>query len=105
MAYWIRKAGHKHSLLWRFFLCDHLSDIQLLPTVNRDGQPQQDDPVCCHKCYPGSKCLCLEDGSVWILGKETDKWIKRKESPSAGGIPDYTTYTPITEEEINALFE
>ena len=67
-----------------FFICDNLSDINNLPTVN-EGQPQSNDTVCKNKCSPGSECFCIEDSSTWILGKDTNKWIKTNVSSSSSG--------------------
>ncbi|MCM1189323.1 MAG: hypothetical protein NC541_08505 [bacterium] len=82
MAYWIHEAGNKNNSLWRFFMCDSLSNLRDLPTATKEGQPQENDTVCKNKCAPGSQCLCLEDGSVWLLGKDTDQWIKRVSNSS-----------------------
>lgn len=76
MAYWIHESGNRNNSMWRYFMCDHVDEINDLPTTNREGVSQPNDTICKNKCAPGSQCLCLEDGSVWVLGKDTDKWIK-----------------------------
>jgi len=68
MAYWIHEAGNRNSSLWRFFMCDYLSDIKNLPDAMREGVPQSNDTVCKNRCSPGSKCFCHEDSSTWLLG-------------------------------------
>lgn len=78
MSYWIHKAGNGNNYLWRYFMCDYLSDIDKLPTAAKSGQYQPDDTIDKDKCCPGSQCLCLEDGSIWLLGKDTGKWSKHK---------------------------
>ena len=78
MAYWIHESGNRNNSLWSFYQCDYLSDVKLLPTASKEGQPQPNDTVCKNKCAPGSQCLCQEDGSIWLLGKDTDKWIQWK---------------------------
>lgn len=85
MSYWIHEAGNRNSSLWRFFMCDSLSDLQNLPTATKEGQPQPNDTVCKNQCCPGSQCFCLENGSMWLLGKDTDKWVQRKGASSSGG--------------------
>lgn len=108
MAYWIHEAGNKNSSLWRFFMCDHLTDLKNLPTFTKEGQPQPDDTVCKNKCCPGSQCFCIEDSSVWVLGKDTDKWIKKGTSSSgnsSGGISgDIDNAEPIPFSSIQSLF-
>lgn len=76
MSYWIYTAGNRNNSLWRFFMCDSISDLKNLPTATKEGQPQPNDTVCKNKCCPGSQCFCLENGSSWILGKDSDKWIQ-----------------------------
>ena len=66
-------------------MCDYLSDIKNLPDALKDGVPQPNDTVCKNRCSPGSQCFCLEDSSIWILGKDSDQWIKKKNTFSSGG--------------------
>lgn len=82
MAYWIVKTNNYSNT--KFFQCDYISDIKDLPTYTREGKKQQNDTICNHMCAPGSQCLCQEDGSVWLLGKDTDNWIKQSNTTSAG---------------------
>lgn len=109
MSYWIHEAGNKNSSLWRFFMCDYSSDIKNLPLADRDGQPQLNDTVCKNRCSPGSQCLCLEDNSIYILGKDTNKWIKKVTSQSgssSGGISgDIEDVEPIPSSSIQSLFQ
>ena len=74
MAYWIQKYSNKNNPYYKEFRCDYLSDIEKLPTQFKKGTPQENDTVSCNVCACGSECLCLEDSSVWVLGKETDVW-------------------------------
>ncbi len=104
MAYWIHEAGNRNSSLWRFFMCDFVSDLKNLPTAKKDGQPQLNDTVCKNRCTPGSQCLCLEDGSVWLLGKDTDKWIKRSSSGVSSGGTHEEYIEPISNSQIESLF-
>lgn len=107
MAYWIHEAGSKNSSLWRFFMCDYLTDIQNLPDAQKEGQPQPNDTVCKNECSPGSQCFCIEDGSVWILGKDTNKWVKQKNissSESSSGVTIENNIEPIPSSSIQSLF-
>lgn len=110
MAYWIHESGNKNNSLWRFYQCDYVSDLANLPTATKEGIPQPNDTVCKNKCAPGSQCLCQEDGSVWLLGKDTDKWIKRNisssSSGSSGGVGGITEddIEPIPFSSIQSLF-
>lgn len=100
MAYWIHETGNKNSWLWRFFMCDYISDISKLPTATTKGEPQLNDTVCKDICAPGSKCLCLEDGSTWFLGKETNTWTCWKNA-STGNT---SNIEPIPDSQIESLF-
>lgn len=104
MSYWIHDAGNKNSSLYRYFMCDYLSDIKNLPTLSMEGQPQENDTVCKNKCCPGSRCLCLEDGSRWILGKDEDKWIKYKAISSDSEIIIGGDFSAISSSSIQSLF-
>lgn len=102
MAYWIHVSGNKNNSLWKFFMCDFVSDLQNQPTFTKEGVPQQNDTVCKNKCAPGSQCLCQEDGSVWLLGKDTDKWIQQK--GNTGMISELMQSTEPTEQEIGCYW-
>lgn len=82
MAYWI-EARRNNA---RVYACDFLSDIVKLPTQTKSGEGDglTDDEK--QKCLEGSKCLCLEDGSKWMLGKESG-WNKI-EAKTSGGSGD-----------------
>lgn len=85
MAYWIVKTNTYNNS--KYFQCDFVSDIEDLPTYNSDGKPQEGDTISSYKCAPGSQCLCQEDGTIWLLGKDTCKWIKQNSGTiSASGI-------------------
>lgn len=110
MSYWIHESGNKNNSLWRFYQCDYISDIEKLPTASTEGIPQLNDTVSRTKCSPGSQCFCQEDGSVWFLGKDTDKWIKGKSASSSGsssggsgGTTD-SNIKPIPSSSIESLF-
>lgn len=107
MAYWIHEAGNRNSSLWRFFMCDYLDDVKKLPDAIKEGSPQPNDTVCKNRCSPGSKCFCQEDGSVWLLGKETNKWKKIKtvaSGSSSGGTITRDDIEPIPFSSIESLF-
>lgn len=103
MSYWIQDAGNKNSSLWRFFMCDYLSDIEKLPTAINEGQPQTNDTVCKNKCSPGSQCFCLQDSSLWVLGKDSDTWVQRKVSSNGSGEPA-EEIKPIPDNTLKSLF-
>lgn len=104
MAYWIHSAGNKNSSLWRFFMCDYLSDINNLPNSLNEGLSQKNDTVCKNICAPGSECFCLQDGSTWILGKDTNKWIKQNITSSSGGTIAGKEIQSISQSFIKSLF-
>lgn len=79
MAYWVQETGTHHNFSnYRSFFCDYRSDISKLPKQNTYGERQERDTVSSMPCAYGSDCLCLEDSSVWILGKDTDEWQEVK---------------------------
>ena len=79
MAYWVQETGdhHNHSN-YRSFMCDYRLDIEKLPRVGISGAQQEEDTVSSTPCSYGSNCLCLEDSSIWILGKDTNEWKEIK---------------------------
>lgn len=105
MAYWIHESGNKNNSMWKFFMCDYITDIKNLPTITSVGKAQQDDTISQNRCSPGSKCLCLEDGSIWLIGKDTNKWIKIKNAfPSGGSSGEVQNIEPILPSSIESLF-
>lgn len=72
---WI-KENKIYSYTPKKYQCDFLSDIGKLPTSKRIGDKQPEDTISDNPCAPGSECFCFEDGSIWLLGIETDTWIK-----------------------------
>lgn len=75
MSYWVHETGTHHNFAnYKSFICDFRSDIDKLPKVGINGEPQENDTVSSLPVSFGSDCLCLEDSSVWILGKDTNKW-------------------------------
>lgn len=72
--YWIQESGNSNNANYKSFICDYKSDIDKLPTQTLNGALQNNDTVSSKPVAAGSDCLCLEDSSVWILGKETDSW-------------------------------
>lgn len=72
MAYWV-EGREKCSI--RIYACDFLSDIAKLPTQTKNGEGAGLSADEKQKCLEGSKCTCLEDGSLWKLGKESG-WRK-----------------------------
>ena len=69
MSYICKKIGSSENSNFKEFICDARTDINLLPTTTKQG-------VYGEYCYFGSECLCLEDSSVWILGKDNNQWIE-----------------------------
>lgn len=76
MSYWLKKDNKVYTFIAKQFQCDFLSDIAKLPTTKKIGAKQENDSISDDPCLPGSECFCFEDGSIWILGLETDTWIK-----------------------------
>lgn len=75
MAYWVQETSTTQNMSnYRSFYCDYRTDIDKLPRVGIEGEPQKNDTVSHKPCSHGSDCLCLEDSSVWILGKDTNAW-------------------------------
>lgn len=75
MAYWVQETGtHHNSSNYKSFMCDYRSDIEKLPRVGIEGGLQEGDTVSSAPCSYGSDCLCMEDSSIWILGKDTNEW-------------------------------
>lgn len=73
MAYWIDpNAENKQNC--RSYYCDYTTDIDLLPRYGIKGAEQENDTVAPMPCNYGSECVCLEDATVWILGKDTNEW-------------------------------
>lgn len=73
--YWVQETGTHHNYSnYKSFICDFRTDIKKLPKQTTNGEKQKGDTVSSMPCSCGSDCLCLEDSSVWILGKETDEW-------------------------------
>lgn len=76
MAYKWLKGNKTYSYTPKEFQCDFLNDIKKLPTAHKMGVKQEHDTISDDPCMPGSECFCFEDGSIWLLGIETDTWIK-----------------------------
>lgn len=74
MAYWINESGNSNNSNYREFGCDKLADIPKLPTSTTEGEYQENDSVASKPCAVGSTCICLENSSVWMLGKEPNEW-------------------------------
>lgn len=105
MAYWIVKTGSRHSsTTWRYFQCDYLSDVNKLPTQTTEGEKQENDTISSMIVSPGSQCLCHEDGSLWLLGKDTNKWVKVNYSNGGSGGSTPIDISPISNEQIESLF-
>lgn len=84
MAYWIVQTNRYNNS--KYYQCDFISDISKLPTLKKEGEKQEGDTISSYCCAPGSQCLCQEDSSIWLLGKDTDNWIKQADGTAAGGI-------------------
>lgn len=57
----------------RNFYCDTPADITNLPTSSSEGVQQGDDTVSCQKVSPGSSCLCIGSGELYMLNS-LDQW-------------------------------
>lgn len=76
MAYWIQETNVGNSSACKSYMCDYRSDIAKLPRIGIHGEEQEGDSVADNPCSWGSDCTCLEDTSIWILGKDTNQWIE-----------------------------
>lgn len=76
MGYVMMKNNNSYLPRFKKFYCDYLDDISKLPTSKKLGAKQANDTVSDDPCAPGSECFCYEDGSIWLLGVETDTWTK-----------------------------
>ncbi len=75
MSYWISETGtNRMPGNVKSFYCDFRSDIPKLPKNGVKGDLSAGDTSSAQPCRYGSDCLCLEDSSVWILGKATNEW-------------------------------
>lgn len=107
MGYVVIKDKNAYVLSrWKKFYCDYLSDIKKLPTSKRTGAKQVNDTVSDDACAPGSECYCFEDNSIWLLGVETDTWVKigYRYDVSSGGsgnggtnVPNITSYNQLSD--------
>ncbi len=82
------------------FHCDFLGDIGKLPTSKKIGTRQDGDTVSDNPCAPGSRCFCYEDASEWVLGMETDTWIRmgsKYGNSSGGGGSGITSYNQLSD--------
>lgn len=72
--YSITKIGNNvNTTNIREFVADKREDIEQLPHINKEGVEQNGDSMSNNKVFAGSMCICLEDGSVWMLGND-DEW-------------------------------
>lgn len=70
MSYFCKKISSDANYTdLKEYVCDLRSDISNLPTIGKSGKNGD-------ICSIGSECLCLEDTSVWVLGKDANKWIE-----------------------------
>jgi len=76
MGYVMIKNNNSYLPRFKKFYCDFLEDIKKLPTSKKIGAKQINDTVSDDPCAPGSECFCYEDNSIWLLGVETDEWVK-----------------------------
>ena len=78
MAYWIDDHDPVISSSTsdqRNFYCDTTADIADLPGIDRFGVQQGDDTLSYHPVGPGSSCLCIGAGSLYILNSQ-DVWVE-----------------------------
>ncbi len=110
MAYWVTHTHCGNNSMMRYFQCDYKSDIENLPTATKTGVKQENDTVSSNYCASGSRCLCHENGAVYVLGKATDSWIKIGNAGAGTSIGGGTTSAeeniePISYDEIDNMFE
>lgn len=76
MSYWISEIGdiNRAPAGAKSFYCDFRTDIEKLPNNTDKGDLSAGDEASAQLCKYGSDCMCLEDTSLWILGKETNAW-------------------------------
>ena len=74
MAYWIQETNVGNNSSCKSYMCDYRSDIAKLPRMGIYGAEQEGDSVSDNPCSYGSDCTCLEDTSIWVLGKDTNQW-------------------------------
>ena len=76
MAYWVQETATNgtNNGGCKFYMCDTKADVKKLPKAGVRGEVQETNPNDSDPCSCGSTCLCLEDTSVWVLGKETNEW-------------------------------
>lgn len=73
MAYWIDNTDSDQTGNTKAFMCDAASDISSLPTSSAEGGG--DDIVARQKVAKGSSCLCLGEGTLYILNS-SDIWVQ-----------------------------
>ena len=74
--YSITKFGDSISNMGiRQFLADNISDIDKLPHITSKGEQQGNNTSSNAMISAGSKCLCIENSSWYILGND-DIWHK-----------------------------
>lgn len=76
--YWLDSTQqYTGSPTQRDFFCDTSSDIEMLPTAEREGVQQGDDTISCQKVEKGSTCLCISPVALYILNSQ-DEWKEAK---------------------------
>ena len=85
MAYWLDpNADNKGNC--KSYICDYVSDIALLPRFNVKGADTDSIDVASQQpCSYGSTCVCIENGSAYMLTKDTNEWRAMSVSDSGGG--------------------
>lgn len=71
--YWIQDIDVKNGI--KNFCCTSISDIATLPTTAAEGVEQKNEVSAHEIARRGSSCLCLEDGSYYMLTPD-DLWMK-----------------------------
>lgn len=73
MAYFLDHNSNYVPSGQKVFYCDEPSDIDNLPTSKKEGAPQN-GTVTDNKVQPGSSCLCISTGDLYILNSN-DEWV------------------------------
>ena len=92
------KAIKVEKNLTRTFLVNTLSEIETLPTsttIGTGGLTSTDN----EKVAIGSRAICVEDWSKWVLSPNNE-WVKMSSKPTSGGI-DVSDI--ITDDEIDDI--
>lgn len=73
--FWIQETGiNKNNPNYKLFYAESKSDIDNMPTDIKQGTQENGDTVSNHLCSVGSECLCIDEGTLYIL--TTSGWTE-----------------------------